>query len=210
MNYTELLAATQEYLQSTESTFVSQIPTFVRQAEERINREVYIPDLQKVDTGTFTGSNRFYAKPSDYLTTVEFLWTDGSGNETALIMKDLTFIREAYPNATTTAAPRFYAHYDDTQWIIGPTPDSGYDVSVTYYYDPESIVTATTSWLGDNAESALLYGTLVEAYTFLKGEPELLALYDGRYKDAKSKLIDLGMFRSKRDDYRDGEPRIER
>ncbi len=209
MNYSELTDLLQEYLQTTETSFVANIPNFVRQAEERINREVVIPDLRRTATGTMTSGNRYLSKPTDYLTTAALTYTDGSGNQQHLLLKDEDYIREAYPNPSTTAAPVVYAHFDDDFWIMGPTPDDNYATTIRYYYDPESIVTASTSWLGDNAESVLLYGALVEAYTYLKGDPDLVQQYNTRYQDALKNLMNLGMVRSKRDDYREGEIRQE-
>lgn len=208
MNYAELTAALQEYLQTTETSFVSNIPTFIRQTEERINRAVIIPDLRKSDTLTTSTSNAQLAKPADYLSTFSVSVVDGSGDESFLILKDFSFLREAYPNATTEGLPQYYAHFDDGFWTLAPTPDSTYSVSLQYYYDPESIVTAGTSWLGDNAESVLLYGCLVEAYTYQKGDSDLLQLYQGRYDSALQDMIKLGLVRSKRDDYRGGEIRM--
>ena len=208
MNYSELTTLLQEYLQSTETSFVANIPTFVRQAEERINREVIIPDLRRTATGTMTQDNRYLSKPSDYLTTAALTYTDTSGEQHHLILKDEDFLREAYPDPSTTGEPAYYAHFDDDFWIMAPTPDAAYATTVRYYYDPESIVTASTSWLGENAESLLLYGSLVEAYTYLKGDPELVNQYNARYREALDHLETLGMLRSKRDDYREGEIRM--
>ena len=207
MNYSELTQQIQDYLQTTETSFVTNIPTFVKLAEERINREVMIPDLRRTATGTFTASDRYLQKPSDYLATFDITYEDAAGDEFHLILKDQSFMREAYPSASTSGAPKYYAHFDSDFWVVAPTPDDNYQVDITYYYDPESIVTASTSWLGDNAESALLYGCLVEAYTYLKGDPDLTQLYMGMYRTSLDQLIDLGMLRSKRDEYRDGEIR---
>lgn len=205
MNYTELTQAIQDYCETTETTFVAQIPTFVRQTEERINRAVLIPDLRKNAIGTFNSGIVYLQKPTDYLATASLRVNDGS-YEDALLLKEQNFIAEAYP-AGTTGVPKFYAHFDDTNFIVGPEPDSSYTVTLHYYYDPESIVTAATSWLGTNAETALLYGCLIEAYTFLKGDADLLATYNEQYTGALRDLDALGMIRLKRDDYREGEPR---
>lgn len=210
MNYAELTQALQDYLQTTETGFVDNIPVFVRQTEERINRAVIIPDVRKTAAGNMSNGSRYLQKPSDYLSTFSISYDDGTGAQTFLILKDENFLREAYPNPATTGEPKYYAHFDDTYWTLAPTPDDDYDVMVRYYYDPESIVDAGTSWLGDNAETALLYGCLVEAYTFLKGDPDLVELYSARYEDALQDLIRLGLVRSKRDDYREGEIRVER
>jgi hypothetical protein len=205
MNYTELTQAIQDYCESTETTFVAQIPTFVRQTEERINRAVLIPDLRKNATATFTSGDKYLKKPDDYLATASMATNDGT-DDSFLLNKEQNFISEAYPTGAT-GVPKFYAHFDDTNFVVGPEPDSNYYVRLHYYYDPESIVTAATSWLGDNAESALLYGCLVEGYTFLKGDADLLGTYNDRYDGALNDLEALGMIRLKRDDYREGEPR---
>jgi hypothetical protein len=218
MNHTELTAAIQDYLQQTETTFVANIDRFIQQAEERINRDVTIPDLRKITTTSLTTSSRDLTKPSDYLSTISIVVTRpvagaGGGDpdvdtDKALLMKDYDFLREAYPT-TVEGLPVYYAHLDEATWQVAPIPDSDYAVTISYYYDPPSIVTASTSWLGDNAESVLLYGCLIEAYTFLKGSPDLIQVYEQRYGSALQNLIDLGMLRSKRDDYRGGELRME-
>ena len=207
MNYSELSQAIQDYLQVNENTFTSNIPLFVRQAEERINRSVLIPDLKKTATGTFTLNDNYLQKPSDYLASFGLSYFDASGDEKYLILTDEPFIREAYPNSSSTGEPQYYADFDDDFWLIGPTPSSNFAARVRYYHDPESIVTASTSWLGDNAETPLLYGCLVEAYTFLKGEPDMVQLYDARYKEALQNLINYGRVLDKRDTYREPEIR---
>lgn len=207
MNYSELNQAIQDYTENDETTFVSQIPTFVRQAEERINRAVQIPDLRRNQTGNLTASNRFLAQPSDFLSVFSLAVVDGSGDYEFLLPKDVNFIREAYPSVSTTGKPQYYGIFDDEAFILAPTPDDSYTVQLHYYYDPPSIVDAGTSWLGDNAETALLYGSLIEAYTFMKGESDLINLYTARYNEAIAQLFNLGEGRNRMDSYRDGEPR---
>jgi hypothetical protein len=209
MNYAELTQAIQDYTENAEATFVSNIPVFVRQCEERIYRAVLIPDLKKSATGSTTASNRYLLKPSDHLATFSIAVIDGSGDYTFLMRKDLNFIREAYPSVSTEGLPVNYASFDDTSFILGPTPDATYTVEMSYFYDPESIVTASTSWLGDNAESALLYGCLIEAYTFMKGEADILAKYTEQYDMAIKQLTILSTAHEKRDSYRDGDIRME-
>jgi hypothetical protein len=208
MNYSELTQLLQDYLETSETSFVTNIPNFVRQAEERIFREVTIPDLRKNATGVFTLGDRYLSKPSDYLATFSMSVNDGT-NDTFLLMKDQNFMREAYPSAATTGLPEYYAHFNDDFFTVAPTPASGYSVTLHYYYDPPSIVTASTSWLGDNAETVLLYGSLVEAYTYLKGDADMMQQYEKRYQTALEDLQMLGMLRIKRDSYREGELRIE-
>jgi hypothetical protein len=211
MNYSELSQALQDYLETQETSFVSNIPNFVRQAEERIYRSVQIPELRKNATAITTTGNQYLARPSDFLSVFSLAVVDGSGNYSYLYDKDVNFIREAYPGPTTQGLPKYYAQFDGDQtgvtegnFILGPTPNSTYTVELHYYYDPPSIVTTGTSWLGNNAEAALLYGALVEAYTYLKGDADMLQNYRDRYAEAMSQLFGIDV-RSKRDDYRDGQ-----
>ena len=209
MNYSELVQAIQDYTQNEETSFVSNIPTFVQQAEERINRSIMLPELRKNATATMTAGNKYVARPSDFLSVFSFAVVDAAGDYSYLLDKDVSFIREAYPSSGTQAIPKYYAQFDgdyDTDegnFILGPTPDANYDVELHYYYDPPSIVTSGTSWYGTNAESALLYGSLIEAYTYMKGEADLIALYTGRYKEAMGQLTGVDI-RSDRDEYRNG------
>lgn len=210
MNYTELAQALQDYLETSETSFVNNIPTFVRQAEERIYRSVQIPELRKNATAATTAGNQYLARPSDFLSVFSLAVVDGAGNYSYLYDKDVNFMREAYPNPTTEGLPKYYAQFDGDQtgasegnFILGPTPDSAYTVELHYYYDPPSIVDTNTSWLGTNAETALLYGSLVEAYTYLKGDGDMLQLYTNRYMEAMAQLFGIDL-RSKRDEYRDG------
>jgi hypothetical protein len=209
MNYTQLVQSIQDYTQNEETSFVSNIPNFVQQAEERINRSIMIPELRKNATASTTADNKYLARPSDFLAVFSLAVIDGDGDYTYLLDKDVNFIREAYPSASTTGLPLYYSQFDgDTSgeegnFILGPTPDANYDVELHYYYDPESIVTAETSWYGTNAEAALLYGSLIEAYTYMKGENDLVGLYTQRYNEAMGQLTGLDI-RSDRDDYREG------
>lgn len=209
MNYAQLTQALQDYLETSEASFVSNIPTFVRQAEQRIYRSVQIPELRKNATAATTAGNQYLARPSDFLSVFSLAVVDGSGNYSYLYDKDVNFIREAYPSSSTSGLPKYYAQFDGDQvgsegnFILGPTPGSVYAVELHYYYDPASIVDTGTSWLGTNAEAALLYGSLIEAYTYLKGEQDMLQLYADRYNEAMAQLFGIDL-RSKRDDYRDG------
>jgi hypothetical protein len=213
MNYTELSQAIQDYTENTETTFVNNIPTFVRQTEERVYRSVMIPELRKNVLGTLTSGDKYLARPADFLTVFSLAVIDGDGNYQYLLDKDVNFMREAYPSPSTSGVPKYYAQFDGESvsttsgnFIVGPTPDASYQVELHYFYDPPSIVDTNTSWLGDNAEATLLYGSLIEAYTFMKGDPDLMAKYAERYQ---ASLLNLGMLdvRGKRDDYRDGQIR---
>tara|TARA_R100001510_G_C7569394_1_gene146396 strand:- start:97 stop:753 length:657 start_codon:yes stop_codon:yes gene_type:complete len=217
MNYSELLQLIQDYTENDETSFVNNIPTFVRQTEENIYRTVLIPELRKNVTANMSASNRFLARPSDFLAPFSIAVIDSSGDYTFMLPKDVNFIREAFPNKTTTGLPKYYAEFDGDvesdassgNFILGPTPDAAYEVQLHYYFDPPSIVTSTTSWLGNNAEEALLYGSLVEAYIYMKGDQDVLNMYRKNYSDALNRLMVLGEGRLKRDDYRDGQPRME-
>lgn len=192
---------------------MNNIPTFVRQTEERVYRSVMIPELRKNVLGTLTSGDKYLARPTDFLTVFSLAVIDGDGNYQYLLDKDVNFMREAYPSPSTSGVPKYYAQFDGESvstaygnFIVGPTPDASYQVELHYFYDPPSIVDTNTSWLGDNAEATLLYGSLIEAYTFMKGDPDLMAKYAERYQAA---LMNLGMVdvRGKRDDYRDGQIR---
>lgn len=215
MNYSELTQAIQDYTENQETTFVSQIPTFIRQAEQRIFRTVMIPELRKNVTGTMTSGNQYLARPSDFLSVLSLAVVDGDGDYTYLLDKDVNFIREAYPSSSTQGVPKYYGIFDGDvysggsetgsgNFIIAPTPNASYSVELHYYYDPPSIVETGTSWLGENADTALLYGALIEAYTFMKGEPDLISQYTSRYKEALTELTGVDM-KLKKDNYRNGE-----
>jgi hypothetical protein len=217
MNYAELLQSIQDFTENNETTFVAEIPTFVRQAEELIYRSVMLPELRKNVTANVTINNPYVARPSDFLAPFSFAVVDGSSNYNFLIEKDVNFMREAYPNQSTSGLPKYYSEFDGDvtspsshgNFIVAPTPDATYVVQLHYYFDPPSIVTSSTSWLGDNAEQALLYGSLVNAYIFMKGEQDVLAMYKEKYDEAMSRLLVLGEGRLKRDNYRDGQPRMD-
>ncbi len=208
--FTTLKSAIQDYLETTETTFVNDLPTIITQAEERILKSVQLPDFRKNANGTTTQSNPYLAVPSDFLATYS-LSIDNSGYE-FLIRKDVNFIREAYPVATTTGVPKHYALFNEQVFILGPTPNGNFSAEIHYFYKPQSITVASdgTSWLGTNAENALLYGSLVEAYTFLKGEPDLLQLYSTRYNEALEDLKTLGEGYNTTDSYRAGAVRAAR
>ena len=208
--FTTLKSAMQDYLQNTETTFVDSLPTIIVQAENRILKSVQLPDFRKNTTGTMTSDNAYLSTPTDFMAPYS-LALDNSGYE-YLIFKDVNFIREAYPVSSTTATPKYYGLFDDDSFILGPTPNSNYSVELHYFYKPTSITTSGdgTSWLGDNAETVLLYGCLVEGYTFMKGEPDLLAVYEKQYQDALVNLKSLGEGYSTTDNYRSGAVRNQR
>ena len=206
MNYTELVTEIQSYV---ENTFVTaDINTFIEQAEQRIYNTVQLPALRKNVTGTLTLGNKYLGIPSDWLSTFSLAVVDGSGNYEYLLNKDVNFIRQAYPSPSDTGIPKYYAIFDDSAFILGPTPDSGYSTELHYYYYPESIVTASTTWLGDNFDSVLLYGALLEAYTYMKGEADVIAEYQKRYDEALALLKQLGDGKNRQDTYRSGQVRV--
>jgi hypothetical protein len=215
MNYAELVQAIQDYTETSETSFVDNIPRFVRQTEQRVYRSVMIPELRKGANALLAAGTQYVARPADFLSVFSFAVIDSDGNYYFLYDKDPSHIREAYPSPSITGVPKIYAQFDGDaggtsgsgNFIIGPTPDANYTLELQYYYDPPSIVDVGTSWLGDNAETVLLYGSLVEAYTYLKGDPDLMGQYRQQFETAIGQLLGIDV-RSKRDDYRDGQMRV--
>jgi hypothetical protein len=214
MNYAALSAAIQDYTQNYEQEFVANIPVFVKQAEQRIYNTVQFPSLRKNVTGNLTPNNKYLSCPDDFLSVYSIAVVDTTGAYEYLLNKDVNFLRQAYPMPTDTGTPRYYALFGPTfsastelSFILGPTPNLNYQVELHYFFYPASIVTATTTWLGDNFDTVLLYGSLVEAYTFLKGEADLMALYDGKYKEALALASRLGDGLERSDAYRSGQYR---
>lgn len=207
MNYTELKAEIWAYLQTDDDGLGGMTDTIIRQAEERIVRSVQLPYFRKNVTGNATSSNKYLSAPADFLS-VYSIAAISDGEQFYLLPKDVAFIREAYPSATATGLPKYYALFDENTFLLGPTPNSNYEMELHYYYEPASIVDTGTSWLGDNAENALLYGCLVEGYTVLKGDPEIMQVYADRYMDALTQLKTLGEGRDRSDTYRNGETRV--
>ena len=278
MNYTDLQAAIESYTNNLDSTFIAEIPVFVRQAEQRIYNAVQIANLRKNMTGTLQAGNKYLSCPDDFLsayslaiylapsttatgTSGEFDIVVASatniqvgqiasgtgialgaavseingttvtldtantgtvsgavtfqGDYTYLLNRDVNYMREVYPNPSYRATPKYYAIFgpninnnDELTFIVGPTPDANYKAELHFYYYPESIVTAGTSWLGDNFDSVLLYASLVEAYTWMKGEQDLMALYDTKFKEALTLLKNLGDGKQRGDAYQDGQVKL--
>lgn len=216
MTYTELCTAINSY---TENTFpANMLAVFTEQAEQRIYNTVQFPSLRKNVTGTITANNKYLSTPNDFLSPYSLAVIDATGAYEYLLNKDVNFIRQAYPTPTDTAIPRYYALFGPTvsgstistelSLILGPTPDATYAVELHYYYYPDSITTATTTWLGDNFDTVLLYGALVEAYTYMKGEADMVALYSGRYQESLALAKRLGDGLEKQDSYRSGTYRV--
>jgi hypothetical protein len=205
MNYTELKANIEDICENSFTD--AQLAMFTEQAEQKIFNTVQVPALRKNQTGNLTASNKYLATPSDFLWNYSLAVIDGDGAYHFLINKDVNFIREAYPTPTSTGLPKHYAYFDDDTFIVGPTPDANYSVEIHYGYYPESIVTAGTTWLGDDFDSALLNGALVEAIRFMKGEPDLVANYEKLYVQAIALLKNLGDGKLREDAYRSGQVR---
>jgi hypothetical protein len=209
MNYATLTTLIQQYCESTEQSFVDNIPTFVQLAEERVYNAVQIPAIRRNQTGTLSANNKYLTLPSDWLATFSLAVIDPVTNaQEFLLDKDVNFIRQSYPDPDDTGVPKYYAIFDDNTFILGPTPDAAYQVEMHYYYYPTSIVTAGTSWLGDNYENILLYGSLREAYLYLKGEADMMNYYEQRYQEAVQQLMRLGDGLNRRDAYRSGQVRV--
>lgn len=207
MNYTELTTNIEDI---TENTFTAdQLAMFTKQAEQLIYNSVQFPALRKNVTGTLSAGNKYLGTPSDYLWNYSLAVVDGSGDYHFLINKDVNFIREAYPRASTQGLPKHYAYFDDNSYILGPTPDSGYTMELHYGYYPESIVTANTTWLGDEFDSALLNGALIQAIRFMKGEQDVVQMYEKLYLQSIGLLKNLGDGKLREDTYRSGQFRVE-
>ena len=206
--FTTLKSAIQDYTDNTEASFVSNMTNIIVQAENRIIKSVELPNFRKNQTGTLASSNSYLATPTDYLYPYSLAVIDSDSNYNYLLNKDVNFIREAYPASATTGVPKYYAQFDDD--FFGPTPDSGYTVELHYFYIPESITAAAsgTSWLGTNASEALLYGSLTEAYTYMKGEQDILNNYEKRFKEALERLTLESDGYNRKDSYRSGQRRI--
>lgn len=205
MNYSELVSAIQSTVENQFTT--TDINRFIEQAEQRIYNMVQLPAIRKTTTGTVTLGNQQLTLPADWLAMFSLALVSGTGAYGFLLDKDVNFIRESYPVPGDTGLPQYYAVKEENTIIFGPTPDAAYAYEMNYYYYPESIVTANTTWLGDNFDSALLYGALLEAYTYMKGEQDVLAQYQKRYDEAMMMLKTLGDGKNRRDAYRNGQIR---
>ena len=202
-----LKTAIQDYTENTETTFVNNLPLFIRAAEERILKSVQLSFFRKNVTANFSASDQFLAIPSDFLAPFSLSFTDSSSNKNFLDFKDVNFLQEFTPNAATTGTPRYYAVFDVSNFIIAPTPASALAVELHYYYRPGSLTTggeSGTTWLSENAELALLYASLYEAYTFMKGEADVLQNYNARLVEAISTLKMLGEAKEVTHEYRAG------
>jgi hypothetical protein len=208
MNYATLVTLLQDYTQNSSSEFVASIPNIVQLAEDRIYQSVQIPALRRNSTSNFLINNKYLAAPTDFLAAYSMAVKSASGVYAYLLEKEVGYINEAFPNPSVTGVPRYYALFNDATFVVAPTPSDYFEVELHYFYEPPSIVTAGTSWLGDNTESVLFYGCLVEAYTYMKGESDLVALYRQRYDEALGRLKVLGEGMDKRDTFRIDLPKI--
>lgn len=208
MTYAELVELVQDYLEEAETSFVANIPTFVKLAEEEIYRRVQLKDLRKNSTSLLTPSSQYLGTPTDYLSSYSLAVNNG-GTYEYLIHKDVNFIREAFPSTSTTGVPRYYAEFDDDTFILGPTPDDDYTVELHYYFRPTSIVTDSSSWVGTNAINALLFGTILQGYIYLKGDQDVIAAYKEKFETAIRDLTVLQEGRNNKDTYRTPNKRLE-
>ena len=222
MNYSTLFQTIQAYAENnfpdtvvatttaTTTSFLTkdQIDTFIRQAEQRIYNSVNLTVMRENVTGNCTNGNRFLTTPTDWLSTFSLARINADGSYDYLLNKDVEFIRESFPIPATTGAPTHYAIFDENTFILGPTPDADYTMELLYYAYPTSIVTSGTTWLGNNFDSALLYGSLLEAYAFMKGEQDVNANYVSRYNEALALLKQLGEGKDRQDTYRTTQARV--
>ena len=212
MTYSELKSLIQDYLQNTETSFVSNIDNIIKQAEERILKTVKLPVFRKNVTGSLSSGNKYLSTPTDFLDNFSLSITS-SDEEIFLLFKDVNFIREAYPNASTTGIPKHYALFDDSTFIVGPTPNAAFTVELHYFYRPASITAGAdsgTTWLSTNARNALLYASLIEGYMYMKGDMDLMNQYEKRYMESISRLKTLGEGDNTVDTYRDDVVRVQR
>ena len=203
-----LKTAIKDYLENQETTFTNNLDNFIKSAEERIFKSVDLEFFRKNVTGSATSSDKFLAVPTDYLSSFS-LSIEVSSSKVFLLQKDVNYIQEYNPNAATTGQPKYYALYDVNNFILAPTPDSNYTVELHYYYRPSSLTAAGdsgTTWLSTNAPNAMLFGSIVEAYTFMKGEPDVLKTYNEKFIEALSRVKDYAEARENSDAYRKGLP----
>ena len=210
MSFTKatLTTAIQDYTDNSETTFVNNIPNFIKASEEKILKSVDLDYFRKNVTSALTSSDAFLTVPSDYLASFSLQITT-SGSESFLLQKDVNFLREYTPASTTTGLPKYYARFDEDNFILAPTPNSNYTVQLNYFYRPASLTAGSdsgTTWVSTNAPFALLYGSLVEAYTFMKGEPDVIQNYNGLFAQYLERVKDLGEARENTDGYRVGLP----
>lgn len=218
MNYEQITKAIKAYTENSFpdsvadslATSTEQTNTFIRQAEQRVYNTIQLLELRKNVTGNATANNKYLTVPNDWLANFSLAAIDPvTGEYEYLLNKDVNFIRESFPFPAVSGKPTHYAMFDQNSYILGPTPDADYEMELHYFYYPTSIVDAGTSWLGDNFDSVLLYGALLEAYTYMKGEADVMATYQKRYDDAIVMLKQLGEGKNRQDMYRNSQVRYE-
>ena len=202
-----LKTAIQDYAENDETTFVNHLNDFIKAAEERIFKNIQLSFFIKNSTGSMTSSNQFLALPTDYLASFSLSFTNASNEKVFLDLKDTDYVQSYNPNPNTTGTPKYYAVFDINNFIIAPTPDSSYSVELHYYYRPASLTAGSesgTTWLSTNAPFALLYGSLLEAYTYMKGEADVMQEYEKRFAEAVISLKNFGEAKEVTDAYRTG------
>lgn len=210
--YAQLKTAIQDFSENTETSFVSNLPVFIRAAEERIFKLVDLENFRNNASASMSTGNRFFSAPSDFLASFS-LSISVSNSKKFLLQKDVNFLQEYWPDSSQTSEPEFYALFDDSNFIIAPTPDAAYVAELHYYYRPDSLTAGAsdaTTWLSVDAPNALLYACLVEAYIYMKGEPDIMALYEQRFQESLMRLKNLAEGRENNDAYRKGLPTQER
>ena len=210
--YAQLKTAIQDYSDNSETTFVNHLNDFIKASEEKIFKSIDLDLFRKNVTSALTSSDQFLTVPNDYLASFSLQITT-AGSESFLLQKDVNFLREYTPAATTTGLPKYYARFDIDNFILAPTPNSNYAIELHYYYRPASLTAGAdsgTTWLSTNAPYALLYGSLIEAYTYMKGEADMMQQYEKRFTDQLMRLKDLGEARENEDAYKAGLPRAQR
>ena len=211
--YDQLKQAVQDYTDNDETSFVTNIPLFIRQAEERIVKNVQLSLFRKNSTASTTADNPYLAMPSDYLAPFSLSLRGPDGDRFFLDFKDVNFLQAYTPDDTTTGAPRYYSVFDVTNFLLAPTPNApavgaDYTAEIHYFYRPQSLTAGSgsgTSWLSINAQMALLYGALIEAYIYMKGEQDVLAMYNTRFQEALIGVKMLGEPKEVTDEYRTGQ-----
>ena len=206
--YAQLKTAIQDYTDNAETTFVNHLNDFIKASEEKLLKSVDLDYFRKNVTSTLTSSDQFLTVPTDYLASFSLQITT-SGSESFLLQKDVNYLREYTPAASTTGLPKYYARFDENNFILAPTPDTAYTIELHYFYRPTSLTAGAdsgTTWLSTNAPNALLYGSLIEAYTFMKGEPDVIQNYTNLYMQYLERVKDLGEARENTDGYRVGLP----
>ena len=205
--YDELKQAIQDYTENDETSFVTNLPLFIRQSEERILKNVQLSLFRKNVNGTLTASNKYLACPSDFLAPFSLSFVDSDSDHVFLDFKDVDFVQSFNPDAASTGNPRYYAVFDVDNFVLGPTPNSSYAVELHYFYRPASLTAGSgsgTTWLSENAELALLYGSLIEAYIYMKGEQDVMTMYSSRFAEALARLKNLGEAKEVTDEYTSG------